>query len=1046
MAINFTFSHGGTSRFAQVVGSSAPKFPAGKTKLRWFQSVLRQSVVRLAVVIALIAGFCVIFSSPVFACAELPKTEPKTSWETFRRTFPYHIQGVAYDQRSGDLIISEPPPHVTFKKFQEMFPELTQLEVKETPVGCDGWVKDIVAQVPPMEEPKRRDLFDRINLYLFHTTYKADVLNLPARRANLDNTDLPLDVTVTSADLNDWLLNKNESFESVVTGEQMAFSEIVSQKKSGVYFSDAPGLIIWAIDRKKSLDNYSAEARQFTVDADLIVGAVSDAEMLVIAGRKRILPLDAFPPLRTETILQLAAVKNADLAQSYERKYPFAGKFNDKDDWAPIYLSDELIDTEYGSLLNITDQILKSWSQAGTVSYINFDDYQKPKTFPFGDKTLNEYLNLGSVTFNWNTFGVGYASEIKGKRIFAINRTGALPTSYLGEQEDNYSEAEEKGYKYFAEIGDPNLTRVVQYAALYQIFQDSPVSIKKTADTPKYTPDTTSLYEELLKKILMIKMLPDEDVAEMKTDKDFKEFADAVTTIKAFNNFEEIEAAAKSVLDPRNSNNQTNQKYVQYEAAKNAVLRELRLLQGLYDSKLVARNRVTVNFNNTCVPRGEAVRCNGLISTRNRLDNELAQLSNTYLTRSGKLGELDRTFGIYVDFSDALNKAFSFLSRYNSSLAPEEINRMKEIYLASLPKRESNWIHTPSIVVSSSNKLKAIGGHNLAAKITTFRTGNVPAGKVLISRIGGKQVITTNAGDIGKVSSLVRKAGARGGNADLNALKFNLERELISKPVTIPKPQSSALKFPAAPRAIKRSSEKIGWDSTGKINAIEDDVVTITKLDNGSEDIFYRQRKITADTPTSRNDYISSIKYGGKDPARIRMIGFSADEAKALKTSLSIRTSPGERTGIIRLIKDFGTGKTRLVKDYNFSNASISPPQFEVIGSGVGAKTRATIDLVIPRSSPASSGLSLRIVKIFKGVVSKVREQQITQRLTALFNHKFKTQPYAAETDVNLVMTEIRNEIKAEFPDVQEVKFFSYDDITVSDNLKLDKDDDTYAE
>ena len=73
------------------------------------------------------------------------------------------------------------------------------------------------------------------------------------------------------------------------------------------------------------------------------------------------------PPLRVETILQLAAVGQDELSQSYERRNIISGRYDEKHDWAPIYLSAALLDTEYGSLLNITDQLLKSWSMGGQV-------------------------------------------------------------------------------------------------------------------------------------------------------------------------------------------------------------------------------------------------------------------------------------------------------------------------------------------------------------------------------------------------------------------------------------------------------------------------------------------------------------------------------------------------------------------------------------------------------------------------------------------------------------------------------------------------------
>jgi len=63
------------------------------------------------------------------------------------------------------------------------------------------------------------------------------------------------------------------------------------------------------------------------------------------------------------------------LRKAYERNNFLAGKFDrtTNADWAPIYLSQQLMNTEYGSLLNITDQVLKSWSLNGTVRYENFN-------------------------------------------------------------------------------------------------------------------------------------------------------------------------------------------------------------------------------------------------------------------------------------------------------------------------------------------------------------------------------------------------------------------------------------------------------------------------------------------------------------------------------------------------------------------------------------------------------------------------------------------------------------------------------------------------
>jgi hypothetical protein len=95
-----------------------------------------------------------------------------------------------------------------------------------------------------------------------------------------------------------------------------------------------------------------------------------------IIGRARVLAPDVIPPLRFETFAVLARAVTDELDQSYERGYMFAGKLTSGPysyrDWAPSYLSASLIDTEFGALLNITDQILKSWSEAGGIEYLYF--------------------------------------------------------------------------------------------------------------------------------------------------------------------------------------------------------------------------------------------------------------------------------------------------------------------------------------------------------------------------------------------------------------------------------------------------------------------------------------------------------------------------------------------------------------------------------------------------------------------------------------------------------------------------------------------------
>ena len=216
----------------------------------------------------------------------------------------------------------------------------------------------------------------------------------------------------------------------------------------------------------------------------------------------------------------LANANDDELSQSYERNQMFAGKLGNGKDWAPIHLSDELKHTEYGSLLNITDQLLKSWSQNGNTHY-EFFNYQIPTEWAF-KKPLSKSLNTQGVTFNWNTKGAAYLIKYDDYEVTALNRTGALPISYFPEGDiDDYSERqakrmEEVAYEYFSSQIDPNLIRVVQYAALYQIFSNYNVGCYNSFDfkISKHSSRTTeyAFQKEALKFIRTLREIDLDEV------------------------------------------------------------------------------------------------------------------------------------------------------------------------------------------------------------------------------------------------------------------------------------------------------------------------------------------------------------------------------------------------------------------------------------------------------------------------------------------------------------------------------------------------------
>lgn len=439
-------------------------------------------------------------------------TDAQALWQEFRAAFPFHIQTLAVggpDEKGGRvLVIAEPPPGFGAAEARAAlaaaFPDrqVLAVEPERAPVGYDGWVEDLVvtlgpapageADTPAAGERRLRELAAYLSRALFGTSYKAYALRLPVERrdAPMALRQAPPSLGVGAAELKRWLLDEGRNFVRPEGGEPATLAGLAAGGATGAYLSAEPGLALLVLRRDQDLAGMRGELRKFALDSDLVLGAVALGESdLAIVGRERQAALDVLPPLRAESILTLAAARAAELAQSYERNRVFAGKLTDGEDagrdWAPIHLSDQLVDTEVGSLLNLTDQLLKSWSQAGQVGYVNFP-YPEPDGFPFGDKALSTLTGGRETLFNWNTTGLGSITAFDGGvKVYALERTGSLPVTYgsdAGSPDDEVrigqlTAFEEKAYDYFSARRDPNLARVVQYTAFYQIFRAFPVVI-----------------------------------------------------------------------------------------------------------------------------------------------------------------------------------------------------------------------------------------------------------------------------------------------------------------------------------------------------------------------------------------------------------------------------------------------------------------------------------------------------------------------------------------------------------------------------------------
>ncbi|WIY24527.1 hypothetical protein [Parasedimentitalea psychrophila] len=466
--------------------------------------------------------------------------EGDEAWWQYRQLHPYLHQDIAVshnaDMDETYVIFTEPPASVlqnadaiALRVFGQT---LLSVAVQKHPIGFDGWAKDLLFTLASPSEPVLVSQISALAREAYGTDYKASFAVFEPKPWRGDLRYVPSssvsNLQVSQTSLHKWLFGETARFvaagvNSGSHGEPMPIDAHLEPGRVGLLYSQEPGLVLLVLDTTVDLNAAKTDLRAFTLDSDVILGAahLKQSNRLVLVGRERQASLSEARPLRLDMILALAAVESADLGQSYERNLPFAGKVSSHDleatleppgiknqfaslifgeigvDWAPILLSRELTHTEFGHLLNIADQLLKSWSLSGSIDYGNFI-YTQPLQFPTVTgvmRLLSDQLGreVTSLTFNWNTAGFGSWVTFAEVDIFAVNRTGSLPVSYLPDfgsdggretENDALRSAEDRYWAFFAGLSNPHLVRVAQYTALHQIFLDAEIKAQRVSPIP----------------------------------------------------------------------------------------------------------------------------------------------------------------------------------------------------------------------------------------------------------------------------------------------------------------------------------------------------------------------------------------------------------------------------------------------------------------------------------------------------------------------------------------------------------------------------------
>ena len=439
-------------------------------------------------------------------------------YKDFRKKYRFHYQGMgmaSFPDSSRMILLSDIPPYFETDSIAPIFAEFThKTELHKHAIGYDGYTTDVIILLGNATQENCDRLLKRLNKELFFSEYKPTVTALPAEEKRRYFAEESIDYQITLNEFNTWFMEEGEGFIHLDdTSKVMTVSDLFAAKARGVYFSQQPGFVAWAVAKNADIAAQVGEIRQFTLDADLILGALADSSTLVIIGRERQSPLNELPPLQIESILLLASTTEKELSQILDINDLMAGKMNNGRDWCPTYLSKELENTEFGDLMTITDVLLKDWSERGTIQE-GYYRYPEPGYYPF-DKPLFKKLGLNELVYNWNTAGAMYAIDREGYTIYTLGRTGSLPVSYFNSQERSESigyRYESQAYHYFATLGNTDLARVVQYTALYQLFIDNNISYSGDTYTsfPKNKPFL--LYKPTVELLDKIRQLSDEEI------------------------------------------------------------------------------------------------------------------------------------------------------------------------------------------------------------------------------------------------------------------------------------------------------------------------------------------------------------------------------------------------------------------------------------------------------------------------------------------------------------------------------------------------------
>ena len=382
-----------------------------------------------------------------------------------------------------------------------------------------------------------------------------------------------------------------------------------------------------------------------------------------------------------ETVLLVASISSKELSQSLDINDCMAGKMGNGRDWCPTYLSRELENTELGHLLTITDVLLKDWSENGTIQEACYK-YPSPGRFPF-DRPLFKKLGLNELVYNWNTANTMYAIDLPEYTIYTLNRTGALPVSYFHSQSSGTSvgaQYERQAGNYFANCGNTDIARVVQYVALYQLFMDNGITYKGKLLHSAFPSNKPYLLAKPCRDLL--------DVLKNLTDSKINELSDTLTSLH-------FAAYGEEQVSKQLRQHEREHNFTYTDEHERAIYRDVNQHE---KSELVGEFR------------GVRSMLQGLP------EEEYAKLVRYLAYPRGTTINSRETYDRMLR-AQKVNKLLRHIGKNNLPLLGIDLAKVRDYFVGSLRNSGGRYLKTPSVIVTF-NDLNTTGGHNISSRIS----------------------------------------------------------------------------------------------------------------------------------------------------------------------------------------------------------------------------------------------------------------------------------------------------------------------------------------